>query len=81
MLLTLDTSKSNGVDGISATMLKATAASIAPGITELFNKSIQPGTFPEAWKTSSVVPIPKGNEHTSVSNYRPISLLPILSKL
>ena len=37
--------------------------------------------FPTAWKTSSVIPIPKGNNHTCVSNYRPISLLPILSKL
>ena len=34
-----------------------------------------------AWKASSVVPIPKGNNHTCVSNYRPISSLPILSKL
>ena len=43
--------------------------------------SIHSGKFPTAWKTSSVVPIPKGNNDTSVSNYRPISLLPILSKL
>ena len=61
-------------------MLKTTATSIAPGIAKLFNKSIQSGTFPEAWKNSSIVPIPKG-KHTSLSNYRPISLLPILSKL
>ena len=81
MLLTLDTTKSNGPDGLSALMLKATATSIAPGITRLFNKSIQSGTVPEAWKISSVVPIPKGNKHASVSNYRPISLLPIISKL
>ena len=81
MLLTLDTTKSSGADGISATMLKTTATSTAPGIAKLFNKSIQSGTFPEAWKTSSVVPIPKGNKHTCLSNYRPISLLPILSKL
>ena len=81
MLLSLDTSKSNGPDGISATMLKATATSIAPGITKLFNKSISSGVFPTAWKTSSVVPIPKGKDRVSVSNYRPISLLPILSKV
>ena len=81
MLLSLDTTKSSGPDGISATMLKQTAASIAPGITEFLNTSIRTGKFPTAWKTSSVVPIPKGSDHTSVSNYRPISLLPILSKL
>ena len=55
--------------------------SIAPGITELFNVSIQTGTIPEAWKISSIVPLPKGSKHTNVSNYRPISLLPVLSKL
>ena len=82
-LLSLDTSKSNGPDGISATMMKATAASIAPGIAnlKLINKFISSGVFPTAWKTSSVVPIPKGKDRTSVSNYRPISLLPILSKV
>ena len=81
MLLALETTKSSGPDGISATMLKQTAVSIAPGITKLMNLSIHLGKFPTAWKTPSVVPIPKGSNHTCVSNYRPISLLPILSKL
>ena len=62
MLLALDTSKSNGDYGISATMLKRTASSIAPGVTKLFNKFIQSGTLPKAWKTSSVVPTPKRNK-------------------
>ena len=66
---------------ISATMIKATATSIASGLTTLFNKSIQLGEVPKEWKTSSVVPIPKGNNTCQPSNYRPISLLSILSKL
>jgi hypothetical protein len=46
------------------------------------NTSIHSGKFPVAWKTSSVVPVPKGNNHSSISNYvRSISLLPVLSKL
>ena len=81
LLLSLDTTKSNGPDGISTTMLKATAASIAHGITKLMNQSISSGKFPSAWKSASVVPIPKGQNHTSTSNYRLISLLSILSKL
>ena len=81
MLSSIDTTKSSGPDGISGTMLKRTAISIAPGITRLMNMSICSGKFPTAWKTSSVVPIPKGNNHTCVSNYRLISLLLILSKL
>ena len=73
--------KANGPDGISATMLKSTAHSIAPGLTKLFNKSISSGKLPSTWKTSSIVPIPKSNEKSSVTNYRPISLLSIISKL
>ena len=81
MLLSLDTKKANGRDGISARMLKSTARSIAYSITLLFNNSISTGKLPEAWKVSSVVPVPKGSDSTCVSNYRPISLLPVVSKL
>ena len=81
LLLSLNTSKANGPDGISATMLKSMAYSIAPGLTKLFNKSISSGKLPSTWKTSSIVPIPKSNEKSSVTNYRPISLLSIISKL
>ena len=79
--MSLDTTHSSGPDGISATMLKQTAVSIAPGITKLINTSIRLGKLPTAWKISSIVPVPKGSNHTSVNNYRPISLLPIVSKM
>ena len=62
-------------------MLKSTAHSIVSSVTTLFNMSIASGTVPSGWKTSAVVPIPKGSDSTNVSNYRPISLLSILSKL
>ena len=68
-LLSLDTSKANGPDDISGTAL-----SITPVLTQLFSMSIQSGIFPEKWKLSSVVPIPKGGDHSNPSNYRPISL-------
>jgi len=62
-------------------MLKYTAASIAPSVTKLFNLSIKTGQVPTAWKMSSVVPIPKSSVQDSPRNYRPISLLSILSKV
>ena len=62
-------------------MLKGSAKSIAPSVTNLFNLSLKSGLFPILWKTSHVVPIPKAKEYTSPSNYRPISLLSILSKI
>ena len=46
ILLALDKSKATGPDGISATMLKCTATSIAPSVTWLFNLSIQSGKVP-----------------------------------
>ena len=61
--------------------MKLTAPSIAPSITNLFNVSIQTGCFPALWNTSNIVPVPKSNNHHEPSNYRPISLLPIVGKL
>ena len=65
MIVSLDTSKANGSDGISARMLKGTAHSITPVLTRLFNMSIESGIFPDKWKLSSVVPIPKGGDHSN----------------
>ena len=62
LLLALDTSKANRPDNLSAKMLKSTAVSIAPVLTKFLNFSITTGKLPSAWKTSSVVPIPKAEE-------------------
>ena len=47
----------------------------------MFNKSIELGELPQEWKVSAVNPIPKGKEKDKPGNYRPISLLSILSKV
>ena len=56
--MSLDPTKANGPDGISAFMLKGVAHSIGPSLTKLFNLSIAQGCFPQCWKLSSIVPIP-----------------------
>ena len=81
LIMSLDPSKANGPDGISAQMLKGTAHSIAPSLTKLFNISISQGCFPECWKTSFVVPIPKSANRSEATDYRPISLLSVVSKM
>ena len=81
LLNRLDTTKSNGPDGISAKMLKAVAPSIALSIMKIFNLSLESACFPTMWKMANVVLVPKSNDHANPSKYRPISLLPILSKL
>ena len=81
LLASLDISKATGPDGISARMLKYTAETITPIITSLFNQSILTGTVPDLWKLSLVVPIHKQGDKSNPGNYRPISLLPIISKV
>ena len=81
LLASLDVSKSTGSDGISARMLKFTASSITSSVTKLFNKSIAQARVPTCWKKSVIVPVPKTSDASSPTNYRPISLLPIISKL
>ena len=77
----LDVGKANGIDGVAARMLKATASSIAPSLIKLFNLSISAGQFPASWKSACVVPIPKSSSRAcNPSDYRPISLLSVLSK-
>ena len=59
LLSNLQVGKASGPDNISSRMLRHTAFSIAPSITQLFNFSLQTGQLPIQWKTSLVVPIPK----------------------
>ena len=77
----MDTTKATDPDGISAIMLKNTATAIAPMATFLCNMSISNGKVPECWKTSLVIPIYKQGETHDPKNYRPVSLLPIISKV
>ena len=66
LLTSPDVTKASGPDGISACMLKATAATIAPVVTKLFNLSISTGPFPWTAKSSLVVPVPKSTDHTYI---------------
>ena len=50
LLTNIDTTKSNGNDGILGRMLKSTATSITPSLTKLFNLSIKLGKLPAEWK-------------------------------
>ena len=54
---------------------------IAPFLCKIFNKSLQLGSLPSDWKLANVVPVHKKGAKDHVENYRPISLLPIVSKV
>ena len=81
LLHSLDTTKASGHDDISGLMLKQTALSITSVVTQLFNISIKLGELPDEWKIARVSPIPKSRNKSDPGNYRPISLLSVLSKL
>lgn len=80
-LHTIDGHKGRGPDDIHPIVLKNCAASLAPVLTVIFNKSLSMGVFPRKWKTASIVPIFKSGSRGCVENYRGISKLPTLGKL
>ena len=77
----LNVSKATGSDGIPARLLRETADEITPSLTKLFNKTLQYGVIPDDWKVANVVPVHKKGRKDCVENYRPISLLPLISKV
>ena len=80
-LLEFDPGKASGPDNIPAKILKLTAEQISPSICRLFNLSLRLGVMPTAWKEANVTPVFKNGNEACVENYRPISLLCILSKV
>ena len=75
--------KSNacGVDGISARYLIMSIDVIAPILAHIINCSFKYKWFPDRWKHAIIKPIPKNDEPAAASDFRPISLLPAISKI
>ena len=76
----LNSSKACGPDGIPGKLLKMTANIIAPSLCQIYNLSLYQGVVPACWKLANVTPVFKKDDPTLASNYRPISLLSIISK-
>lgn len=77
----LKNTSSAGIDGITPKFLKDSLNAIIPYLTCMINTSIVTGKVPTLWKQAIVVPIFKNGDRENISNYRPISLLPIISKI
>ena len=73
--------KSCGIDGISNDIIKKLASEIKLPLSIAINKSLLTGNVPDILKIAKIVPIYKAKDKQSLTNYRPISLLPNISKI
>ena len=77
----ININKSSSIDNLSSELLKDAFLAIPDKLCLLFNNCFSTASIPNVWKYAKVTPLPKGGDSQVVSNYRPISLLPLLSKL
>ena len=77
----IKTAKSFGTDCISSYLLKLALPFIENSLTLLFNSSMETSQFPYAWKIARIVSVFKDGEKEIKSNYGPISILPVISRL
>ena len=80
-LRNLKANKSTGLDKIPAKILKLASDIIAPSLTYIFNLSLATGIYVDDWKRARVTLIYKSEDKKKCENYRPISILPIISKV
>ena len=81
ILQNLDPNKAHGQDKISIRMLLLCGNSICKPLELIFKQPMESGSFPSEWKKGNVVPIHKKEDKQCLSNYRPVSLLPICGKI
>lgn len=77
----LKSDSSPGLDRCTPVIIKRMKHTILKPLTHIFNLSVSSGIFPAAWKVALVIPIHKNGDKSNPGNYRPISLLPLFSKL
>ena len=69
------------IDHIPVSIFKSFSTYFVPSLCKLINMSFQLGMFPDPLKHATVIPVFKKHDAHNVNNYRPISLLPFISKI
>ena len=74
--------KATGLDTVSARLLRECFDLISDSLALIFNRSIETSIFPDEWKSARITPLYKkcGNR-SDPSNYRPISIIPVVAKV
>ena len=81
LLLSLNPCKATGIDKIPAKIIRVASPIIADSLTKIFNKAIRNECVPHDWKIARVITLHKKGPRNLLNNYRPISILPIVSKV
>ena len=82
VIMSLDLSKASGPDYIPVVVLKNCEPELSYILAEFFYKCLKESCFADCWKVSSVVPVFKNvGERSTAKNYRPVSLLSVVSKV
>ena len=77
----IKTKYSYGYDGISSALLKTIINEITPSLTLIINQCLTTGIFPDKQKIGKIIPVYKKGNNKLTNNYRPISLLPSISRI
>ena len=81
LITKLKPSVSCGLDNISSRLLRLCSPSISNSLCDIINQVLETGIFPDDWKKAKVHPIFMSDERNIPNNYRPISILPAISKI
>ena len=81
LILKLDSHKAMVINAIPTRFIKASPVSMATLLMQLINKSILCSIFPDCWKSAIVTPVLKSSKNFFLSNFHPISVLPVFSKI
>ena len=77
----IDISKSSGITDISSKLIRDAFKVLTVELTFIINESLRLEVFPDDWALGSITPIPKEGDRLDPGNWRPITILPIPSKL
>ena len=77
----LKNTNSVGLDFIDTKIIKLIRLEILPALTHIINLSISEQQFPDSWKKIKVIPLHKNGDTLDPKNYRPVAIIPILSKV
>ena len=76
----IKTNKSMGPDGLSGKLLKSCSQQLSHVFCKLFQRSLDTSQVPNIWKCAIIIPIPKVPKPTTLNDYRPVALTPVIMK-